>query len=93
MWLVSMPWRVPPMNPEALAARIASCELSYRMQAEAPELQEIDRESEATKKLYGIGNPITDDFGRQCLMARRLAEAGVRFVQISDGGWDHHASD
>lgn len=77
----------------ALEGRIDSFELAFRMQAEAPELQEIDQESEATKKLYGIGNPITDDFGRQCLMARRLSEKGVRFVQVSHTyKWDQHAN-
>ncbi len=74
-----------------LQARIESFELAFRMQMEAPKVLDIDTESEATKALYGIGTKETDDFGRQCLMARRLAESGVRFVQITDGGWDHHA--
>jgi hypothetical protein len=73
-----------------LEGRIASFELAFRMQMEAPRVLDIGTESEATKALYGIGEKETDDFGRQCLMARRMAEAGVRFVQISDGGWDHH---
>jgi hypothetical protein len=74
-----------------LQGRIESFELAFRMQMEAPRVLDIESESEATKALYGIGVKETDDFGRQCLMARRLAEAGVRFVQVSDGGWDHHA--
>ena len=49
------------------------------------------RESEATRNLYGIGEDATDNFGRKCLMARRLAEAGVRYIQVTDNGWDHHA--
>jgi hypothetical protein len=75
----------------ALEGRIESFELAFRMQAEAPELQDISGESEATRKLYGLDNPITEDFGRQCLMARRLSERGVRFVQVSHSyKWDQH---
>jgi uncharacterized protein (DUF1501 family) len=73
-----------------LEGRIASFELAFRMQMEAPRVLDIEAESDSTKALYGINEKETDNFGRQCLMARRLAEAGVRFVQISDGGWDHH---
>jgi uncharacterized protein (DUF1501 family) len=62
------------------------------MQAEAPDLQDVSGESEATKKLYGLDKPITEDFGRQCLMARRLSEKGVRFVQVSHTyKWDQHS--
>jgi hypothetical protein len=75
----------------ALEGRIESFELAFRMQSEAPGLQDLDQESEATKKLYGLDNPITEDFGRQCLMARRLSEKGVRFVQVSHTyKWDQH---
>ncbi len=74
-----------------LEARVASFELAFRMQMEAPGVLDLSRESEATRKLYGIDEKETDNFGRQCLLARRLVEAGVRFVQITDGGWDHHA--
>ena len=75
----------------ALEGRIESFELAFRMQAEAPELQDISGESEATQKLYGLDNPITEDFGRQCLMARRFSERGVRFVQVSHSyKWDQH---
>jgi hypothetical protein len=65
-----------------LSARIESFELAFRMQANAPEAFDVERESEATKTLYGIGAPETDIFGKQCLMARRLAERGVRMVQV-----------
>jgi hypothetical protein len=76
----------------ALEGRIESFELAFRMQAEAPDLQDISKESEATKKLYGLDKPITEDFGRQCLMARRLSEKGVRFVQVSHTyKWDQHS--
>ncbi len=75
----------------ALEGRIESFELAFRMQAEAPALQDLGQESEATKKLYGLDNPITEDFGRQCLMARRFSEKGVRFVQVSHTyKWDQH---
>jgi uncharacterized protein (DUF1501 family) len=75
---------------DKLEARINSFELAYRMQAAAPEIQNIENESETTKKLYGLDDPKTRDFGRQCLMARRYSEAGVRFVQCSQGYWDAH---
>ena len=77
-----------------LDARIASFELAFRMQREAPEAFDVTRESKATQGLYGIDNPVTDLFGRQCLLARRLVERGVRFVQLFDAPknniWDHH---
>jgi hypothetical protein len=69
---------------------IESFELAFRMQTETPKLVDLSSESKATKDLYGIGGKSTDKFGRQCLLARRFAEAGVRFVQVSLGGWDHH---
>jgi hypothetical protein len=79
----------------ALEARINSFELAYRMQSTLPELQDISGETEATRKMYGMDDPVTANFGRQCLMARRFAESGVRFVQVthSDGfvQWDQHS--
>lgn len=70
---------------------IESFELAFRMQSDAPGLMRLDDESRATKALYGIGQAETDDFGRQCLLARRFAEAGVRFIQVSTGyKWDAH---
>jgi hypothetical protein len=75
----------------SLEGKIESFELAFRMQTEAPGLQDLSSESEATKKLYGLDNPITEDFGRQCLMARRFSEKGVRFVQVSHTyKWDQH---
>jgi hypothetical protein len=65
-------------------------ELAYRMQGELPPVIDLARESAATLARYGIGPAATDDFGRQCLMARRLLEAGVRFVEVCHGGWDQH---
>jgi hypothetical protein len=81
----------------ALAARIESFELAYRMQMSAPEAFDVDRESPATRALYGMDDPKCGHFARQCLLARRLVERGVRFVQIFSGGmenersWDGHA--
>jgi len=79
-----------------LDARIASFELAFRMQREAAEAFDIERESESTHKLYGVGNATTDLFGRQCLLARRLVERGVRFVHLFDApknnAWDHHSN-
>src|SRR5258708_26293090 len=69
----------------ALDARIASYELAFRMQSEAPDAVDISKETDATRKLYGVGEPMTDDFGRKCLLARRLVERGVRFVQLYCG--------
>ena len=78
---------------QALEGRIESFELAFRMQAEAPQLQDLSSESPATRKLYGLDNPVTEDFGRQCLMARRFSEQGVRFVQVSHSyKWDQHSN-
>lgn len=77
-----------------LEARIRSYELAYRMQAEAPEAIDLESESPAVQKMYGLGQDHTRVFGRQCLMARRLVERGVRFVQLYHGAgskWDSHA--
>ena len=73
-----------------LAARIASYELAYRMQAHAPEAIDLSRESDSVKRLYGIGAGRTDRFGTSCLLARRLVERGVRFVEIFHSNWDTH---
>jgi len=69
---------------------IASFELAFRMQAKTPGLVDLSGETKETQQLYGIGDGPTDRNGRACLMARRLSEAGVRFVQVTMGGWDHH---
>src|SRR6185312_11073782 len=69
-----------------LAARIAAYELAFRMQAHAPEAVDVASETEATRELYGLNDKRCADFGRKCLMARRLVERGVRFVQIYSGG-------
>lgn len=69
---------------------IESFELAFRMQDEVPKVLDISGESAETRALYGIGSGATDTFGRQCLIARRMAEAGVRFIELSHGNWDHH---
>ena len=79
-----------------LAARIANYELAFRMQSAAPEATDLAEETQATHRLYGLDLPASQTFGRQCLLARRLVERGVRFVQIYSGGnhndanWDAH---
>ena len=75
-----------------LAARIESFELAYRMQMSAPEVLDLARESEETQKLYGLDNPKCAHFAKQCLLARRLVENGVRCVQIYSGGMDNERS-
>jgi len=76
-----------------LAARLDSYELAYRMQTAAPEAVDLSKETEATRRLYGLGDEVTRPYGRLCLMARRLVERGVRFVQCYSGSgsaWDAH---
>jgi hypothetical protein len=76
-----------------LDARLESYELAYRMQTSAPEAVDLSKESDATKKLYGLEDPETRAFGKNCLLARRLVERGVRFVELycgSGSGWDAH---
>lgn len=77
-----------------LDGRLNSFELAYRMQSTMPEVQDLSQETQDTFKLYGIDDPVTENFGRQCLMARRFLESGVRFVQVthsdSEVQWDQH---
>ena len=81
-----------------LEARIASYELAAKMQLSGPELLDIQKETEATRKLYGLDDKVTEPFGRNCLIARRMIERGVRFVQVWSGAggpkdnWDNHAN-
>jgi hypothetical protein len=84
--------RMKQTGPDsALEARINSFELAFRMQSAAPEVQDIAGETEETRRLYGLDDDKTKNFGRQCLMARRFAEAGVRFVQVTHSyKWDQH---
>ncbi|MFN7806392.1 MAG: DUF1501 domain-containing protein [Planctomycetaceae bacterium] len=79
----------------ALEARINSFELAFRMQSAIPEIEDLSGESQATQALYGLDDPTTANFGRMCLMARRFAEAGVRFIQVTHNDhlvqWDQHS--
>lgn len=78
---------------DELAARIRAYELAFRMQGAAPEIVDLSQETAETQSLYGIDDPITQDFGQRCLLARRMVERGVRFVQVYSGdtnGWDAH---
>jgi hypothetical protein len=83
---------------DELSARMSSYELAYRMQAEAPDAVDLSQESQQTLAMYGVGQQPTDEFGRNCVVARRLVERGVRFVQLYSGGghleetWDAHES-
>ncbi|MEZ6089174.1 MAG: DUF1501 domain-containing protein [Pirellulaceae bacterium] len=83
---------------DVLDAAVESFELAYRMQMHAPELMNISDESEATLQMYGIDQPETEDFGHQCLLARKLAEAGVRYIQLNysdetaNPRWDQHSN-
>jgi hypothetical protein len=79
-----------PGNPE-VEGLIESAELAFRMQSSVPETLDLSRESQAARRLYGLDNSATAQFGTQCLMARRLAEKGVRFIQLTSHGWDHHS--
>ena len=86
--------RAARMEDDDLEARIAAYELAYRMQAAAPEVVDLAQETEETKKLYGLDRKETERMGRNCLLARRLVERGVRFVQIYSGSgskWDAHS--
>ncbi|MCH2375971.1 MAG: DUF1501 domain-containing protein, partial [Planctomycetes bacterium] len=76
-------------DPE-IATRISQYEMAYRMQSSVPGLMDLNEESKDTLDLYGIGEEHTDIAGRQCLLARRFAEAGVRFVEVTMASWDHH---
>jgi hypothetical protein len=78
---------------EQISGAIDSFDLAFRMQAAAPEVLDLSREPDYVQNLYGIGTKQTDNFGRQCLLARRLVEAGVRYVEVSTGNvWDQHGN-
>lgn len=78
-----------PGNPE-IEGVIQSYELAYKMQTSVPATLDLAQEPQTVRDLYGLDNPDTERFGTQCLMARRLAEKGVRFIQFTSPGWDHH---
>ncbi|MBI3678946.1 MAG: DUF1501 domain-containing protein [Acidobacteria bacterium] len=86
----------PNAEPEEFAARMNAYDLAFKMQTEAPEVFDVSRESPETLAMYGVGKQPTDDYGRRCLLARRMVEKGVRFVCVVSGGgpgnlqWDAH---
>ena len=88
--------RIAPGESEEFAARVSAYDTAFKMQTEAPEVFDIMKESQATRDLYGVGQEATDDYGRRCLLARRLVERGVRFTCVVSGGgsgnleWDAH---
>ncbi len=84
--------RLVETGDQEIAARIAAYELAYRMQMAAPELLDFARESPATLEMYGIGDDKTNWFGSNCLLARRMIERGVRFVQLYHSTWDDHSN-
>jgi len=77
---------------DELAARMSAYELAFRMQMQVPQVLDLASEDRRTTELYGIGDAATDSFGRKCLLARKLMEKGVRFVQLYHGSWDSHDS-
>ncbi len=79
-----------PAAPDAVDGVIESFELAFKMQGKVPELLDVSKEPRRVLELYGVNRPQTASFARQCIMARRLCEAGVRFVEICQPGWDHH---
>ncbi len=85
-------WRRPPEAPDQLDGVIESYELAFKMQDKVPELLDISREPEHVREAYGVKAGPAGSFARQCLMARRLSEAGVRFVEVCQPGWDHHSN-
>lgn len=90
--LARMNTRHAQQHPEhqELSARLESYELAFRMQTEVPEAIDLSGEDQRTLSMYGIGNDATDAFGRKCLLARKMVEKGVRFVQLYNGTWDSH---
>jgi hypothetical protein len=80
-----------PLNSQ-IDGVIESYELAFRMQSAVPQVMDTSSETLQTQKKYGIGKGLTDDFGRACLMARRFAESGVRFIELTHEGWDQHKS-
>jgi hypothetical protein len=87
-----------PGEDAEFAARISAYDTAFKMQTEAPEVFDLGKESKETLDLYGVGDPVTDDYGRRCLLARRMVEKGVRFVTVVSGGgaadteWDAHSN-
>ncbi len=84
--------RIDETGIQSIATRIESYEMAYRMQTRAPELMDFSSEDEATLQMYGVGKDDKGSFAKNCLLARRMAERGVRFIQLYHAGWDHHSN-
>ncbi len=84
--------RFDKIGDEQIKTRIESYELAYRMQARAPELMDLSDEDGDTLEMYGIKNDDKGSYAKNCLLARRMAERGVRFIQLYHAGWDHHSN-
>ncbi|MEL7498271.1 MAG: DUF1501 domain-containing protein [Planctomycetota bacterium] len=80
------------VRQQQVEGMIQSMELAFSMQSTMPELLDLSNETEKTRQLYGMDETNTEPFGKQCLTARRMIEAGVRFVEVTNGGWDHHVN-
>ena len=83
--------RIAKTGVEEISTRIESYEMAYRMQARAPELMDFSAEDQATLGMYGVGQNDPGSFAKNCVLARRMAERGVRFIQLYHAGWDHHS--
>lgn len=84
--------RIESTAVEEIETRIESYEMAYRMQARAPELMDLSSENASTLEMYGVGEKDKASFAKNCVLARRLAERGVRFIQLYHAGWDHHSN-
>ncbi len=84
--------RIEETGVEDISTRIESYEMAYRMQARAPELMDFSSENQATLEMYGVGENDKGSFAKNCVLARRMAERGVRFIQLYHAGWDHHSN-
>jgi uncharacterized protein (DUF1501 family) len=84
--------RLEQTGVDEITTRIESYEMAYRMQTRAPELMDFSSESQTTLDLYGVGKNDQGSFAKNCLLARRMAERGVRFIQLYHAGWDHHSN-
>jgi uncharacterized protein (DUF1501 family) len=84
--------RIEETGVEEISTRIEAYEMAYRMQARAPELMDFSSENQATLAMYGVGENDKGSFAKNCVLARRMAERGVRFIQLYHAGWDHHSN-
>jgi uncharacterized protein (DUF1501 family) len=84
--------RYDQIGVDEITTRIESYEMAYRMQTRAPELMDFSGENQSTLEMYGVGENDKGSFANNCLLARRLAERGVRFIQLYHSGWDHHSN-